>query len=147
MSEIFTIGFTDKSAREFFYLISQNNVKRIIDTRINTGSQLSGFAKKNDLQYFLKEICNVDYVWVADFAPTKDLLSRYRSNGITWTEYENLYVDLIIKRKVEKKYSPEFLDGSCLLCSEHQPHFCHRRLLVEYLNLSWGSSFEVKHLL
>lgn len=132
MIKIFTIGFTNKSASDFFSLLKHNSVSKIIDTRANNTSQLSGFAKGNDLKFFAKEIVNVDYLHKIDFAPTKDLLANYRNGNISWSQYEIAYLDLLDFRKVGQKTNIEDLHQNCLLCSEHTPEKCHRRLLAEY---------------
>ena len=140
-----TIGFTKKPARRFFGLLRESGVKRVVDVRLNNGSQLSGFAKNDDLAWFLREICGIEYVHVPSFAPTQALLSDYRKKRIDWDAYEVQFLDLMNERKVEKTVSPEILDNGCLLCSEHQPHHCHRRLVAEYLNDHWGG-IQVEHL-
>ena len=133
MINLFTVGFTKKKAKEFFNLLILNDVKEIVDTRINISSQLAGFAKGEDLEYFLNEIGNINYNHNVNIAPTKDLLSRYRKKEISWEEYEIEYLNLLDIRKISKDISFEELDRQCLLCSEHTPEQCHRRLLAEYL--------------
>ncbi|MCT7984223.1 DUF488 domain-containing protein [Laspinema sp. A4] len=135
---LFTIGFTQKSAETFFTTLKQAGVRRIIDTRLNNVSQLAGFAKKHDLQYFLKTIADIDYLHILDLAPTKDILDEYKKNKGDWSIYEQKFLHLIETRKIEKKVTPQQLDGACLLCSEAKPHHCHRRLIAEYLNGKWG---------
>ena len=76
--KIYTIGFTEKKAERFFSLIKLSGTKRIVDVRLNNISQLSGFAKRDDLKYFLKELCDVDYVHVPELAPTKKFCRRTR---------------------------------------------------------------------
>ncbi|MGD1716546.1 DUF488 family protein [Dapis sp. BLCC M172] len=143
--ELFTIGFTKKTAQDFFENLTQSKVKCVIYTRVNNVSQLAGFAKKKDLEYFLKVICNIGYIHILDLAPTKELLDDYKKKRITWDDYEQKFNNLITEREIEKKVSPELLDGSCLLCSEAKPHYCHRRLVAEYLNQQWGN-IKVCHL-
>lgn len=142
---LFTIGFTKKTAQEFFILLSEAGVKRIIDTRLNNVSQLAGFAKRKDLEYFLKEIANIDYLHILDLAPTQDILDNYKKKKGDWKNYEKSFLDLMKKRQIETKISPEILDGSCLLCSEAKPHNCHRRLVAEYLNKKLGN-ISISHL-
>ncbi|MDJ0601608.1 MAG: DUF488 domain-containing protein [Crocosphaera sp.] len=134
-----TIGFTQKTAQEFFKLLKEAKVKRVIDTRLNNVSQLAGFAKKKDLQYFLKEIANIDYIHLVDLAPTKDILDDYKKKKGEWSVYEKKFRDLITKREIEKKLDPKIIEDSCLLCSEAKPHHCHRRLVAEYLSNHWGN--------
>lgn len=140
-----TIGFTKEPARRFFGLLRESGVKRVVDVRLNNWSQLSGFAKQEDLAWFLREICGIEYVHVPSLAPTQELLSDYRKKRIDWDGYEVRFLDLMHERKVEEIISPEILDTGCLLCSEHQPHRCHRRLVAEYLNDHWGG-VQIKHL-
>ncbi|HEY9847885.1 MAG TPA: DUF488 domain-containing protein [Leptolyngbyaceae cyanobacterium] len=136
---LFTIGFTQKSAEQFFETILKSGVKRVIDTRLNNVSQLAGFAKRKDLEYFLQKIGNIEYVHILELAPTKDILDDYKKKGGDWETYEKKFLDLIGKRKIEDKISPYILDSGCLLCSEAKPHHCHRRLVAEYLNDKWGN--------
>ncbi|MDJ0717250.1 MAG: DUF488 domain-containing protein [Prochloraceae cyanobacterium] len=142
---LFTIGFTKKSAQQFFELLSNAGVKRIIDTRLNNSSQLAGFAKRSDLQYFLKKIADIDYIHVLDLAPTKDILDDYKKKRTDWETYAKKFLNLIGDRQIEEKISPDLINGGCLLCSEAKPHNCHRRLVAEYLNQKWGN-IEISHL-
>ena len=132
MIQLYTIGFTGKSAEKFFTLLQNNAVERIVDTRINNTSQLSGFAKADDLAFFARSVGRIDYKHQLDFAPTKDLLANYRNGKISWSEYEIEYLNLLDVRKIANKVNIEELHQNCLLCSEHTPEKCHRRLLAEY---------------
>lgn len=128
---LYTIGFTKKSAKEFFELLMKNKIKKVIDIRLNNKSQLSGFAKHDDLIYFLKIIGNIEYIYQPDYAPTKELLEAYRKKIINWEEYEKKYFEILNQNLKTTDYS--FFNDSCLLCSEELPKYCHRRLLAEYL--------------
>jgi len=142
---LFTIGFTQKSAQKFFETLKKAGVKRIIDTRLNNVSQLAGFAKKADLEYFLKIIGDIDYVHIIDLAPTKDILDEYKKRTGDWAVYEQKFLQLVANRQIEKKVSPDLMNGACLLCSEAKPHHCHRRLVAEYLEGKWGN-INISHL-
>lgn len=133
MIKLYTIGFTGKPAENFFNLLTRSGVKKIVDTRINNASQLSGFAKAIDLKFFAREIGGMSYEHKIDFAPTKELLASYRNKKISWPEYEIEYLNLLDLRKIALKTNIEKLHENCLLCSEHTPEKCHRRLLAEYL--------------
>lgn len=143
----YTIGFTQKNAQNFFTLIKRNNVARIVDVRLNNVSQLAGFAKRDDLKYFLSELCDADYIYAKELAPTKDILDAYKNKVITWDAYEDKFLSLMSQRNIEHAIDKSILDSGCLLCSEHKPHHCHRRLVVEYLNQHWDTNIEVVHLL
>lgn len=145
MIKLFTIGFTKKNARKFFQLLKSNDVKNIVDTRVNNTSQLAGFAKADDLEFFAKEIADISYEHQLDFAPTKELLSKYRKGNMTWDEYEDEYLNLLDLRKVKSKVEIEKLHENCLLCSEHTVEKCHRRLLAEYFQ-EVNSDVEIIHL-
>ncbi len=144
--KLFTLGFTQTSAEEFFESLKRNQIKTLIDVRLNNSSQLAGYAKKNDLKYFLKVICDIDYVHILDLAPTKEILDKFKKQkNMSWTEYEKSYLDLMNERKIEKKLSSQLFENGCLLCSEKKPHHCHRRLLAEYLSQKW-EDITIKHL-
>lgn len=146
MISIYTIGFTGKSAEQFFDLLKQNHVRTILDTRLNNTSQLSGFAKGKDLAYFAKEIGNMRYDHRLDLAPSKELLTQYRAKQIDWKAYAEGYLNLLDQRRIARKMDPDALHGCCFLCSEHSPEKCHRRLLAEYLQHVHGT-LQIIHLL
>jgi uncharacterized protein (DUF488 family) len=116
-----------------------------VDVRLNNVSQLAGFTKRDDLRYFTKAICNIDYIHLPDLAPTKDMLDAYKKHKGAWGSYEEQFLDLMRSRRVEDKIRPEMLDAACLLCSEEKPHHCHRRLVAEYLKEKWGN-VEIEHI-
>ena len=145
MIETFTIGFTKKSAETFFTKLSESGVKRLLDVRLNNSSQLSGFAKRDDLRYFLKSLADIEYEHVPELAPTKDILDAYKKHGGDWEVYEAEFMELMAKRSIETQLSREAFQSSCLLCSEHLPKLCHRRLVLEYLQEKWGG-ISVSHL-
>jgi len=130
---IFTIGFTQRSAKDFFATIKQHGVKKIIDVRLNNVSQLSGFAKRADLMYFLENLCDCKYVHRTMWAPTQDILDSYRKKTIDWNEYKKLFLEMLRQRQIETETNVDDLSYSCLLCSEYDANACHRRLVAEYL--------------
>ncbi len=142
---LFTIGFTKKSAETFFTRLQNAGVRRLIDVRLNNVSQLAGFTKKDDLRYFTKVICNIDYVHLPDLAPTQDILDGYKKHKGHWELYETQFLDLMRARRIEDKIPRELLINGCLLCSEEKPHNCHRRLVAEYLKEKWGN-VEIEHI-
>ena len=117
MIKLYTIGFTGKSAEKFFSLLKNAGVKRIVDIRLNNKSQLAGWAKGSDLPYFAKELSNIGYEHNIDFAPTKDLLSRYRDKTTSWQEYEIEFLRLLNSRNVAQSLDIDQLHEACLLCS------------------------------
>jgi uncharacterized protein (DUF488 family) len=143
--KIYTLGFTKKSAQEFFDTLRRNNIKQMVDVRLNNISQLAGFTKKNSLQYFLRELCSIDYYHFEFLAPTKEIRDRYAKNK-NWNAYAREYIELLDRRCVLDKLDEAFFDReTCFLCSESSPDHCHRKLLTQYLEEHWGD-IEVFHL-
>jgi uncharacterized protein (DUF488 family) len=144
--KIFTIGFTKKSAETFFTRLKSAGVKRLIDVRLNNVSQLAGFTKRDDLRYFTKAICDIDYVHLPELAPTADILDPYKKQKSgDWPLYERQFLNLMRTRRIEETVSRDLLDGGCLLCSEETPHHCHRRLVAEYFKEKWDG-IEIEHI-
>ena len=143
---VFTIGFTEKTAKRFFELIRNSGVKRVVDVRLNNTGQLAGFSKQADLAYFLRELCQVEYIHVPELAPTKDILDVYKKHGGAWSVYEAEFLNLMERRRIDQSVAKDIVDQGCLLCSENKPHHCHRRLVVEYLQNKWGG-INTTHLL
>lgn len=144
--EVYSIGFTKKKAEEFFGLLKKAKIGRVVDVRLNNVSQLAGFAKREDLKYFLGELCGAEYVHEPLLAPTQEMLDSYKKEKGGWEEYEKKFVKLMEERQIEKAISPElFAKRAALLCSEEIPERCHRRLVLEYLRNKWGN-IEIHHL-
>ncbi|MYD53592.1 MAG: DUF488 domain-containing protein [Chloroflexi bacterium] len=147
---LYTIGFTKKSAREFFEeLLGPCGAARVIDIRLKPASQLSGFAKVSrpggDFEFLLRRLCDMDYVHVAALAPSSELFKSYRGGEMPWDEYSERYLQLLAERRVERELDRGLFDDAVLLCSEHNPERCHRRLAAEYLRRQWGE-VEIVHL-
>jgi uncharacterized protein (DUF488 family) len=143
--KIYTIGFTKKPAETFFGLLREAKTRTLIDVRLNNVSQLAGFAKRDDLEYFLDEICGMKYRHRVDLAPTKSMLDEYKKREVSWAVYETRFLELMKHRRIEDTVPKELLDNAALLCSEDKPHQCHRRLVVEYLSQHWGD-MTIQHL-
>lgn len=143
--KIYTIGFTKKNASKFFELLRNSGAKKVVDVRLNNVSQLAGFAKRDDLKYFLEKICSIEYVHLPLLAPTQDMLDEYKKNGGDWGTYEARFIDLMEKRRIEREIPKEQVMDGCLLCSEDKPHHCHRRIVAEYFKRHWGD-LEISHL-
>jgi uncharacterized protein (DUF488 family) len=142
---LFTIGFTGKSAEQFFGCLQKAGVRLLIDTRLNNVSQLAGFTKRRDLEYFLKVIGGIAYIHDTELAPTGDILDAYKKKRMTWDEYETRFNELIEGRAIAAHRKPADFDCACLLCSEPTPEHCHRRLVGEYLKHAWPQ-IEIHHL-
>jgi uncharacterized protein (DUF488 family) len=145
--KIYTIGFTKKSAEQFFDLLQKNGVNHIVDIRLHSNGQLAGFAKQDDLAYFLKRLIGCGYQHVDSLTPTEDILTDYRKDH-DWGRYVQRFEALMDERDI-----PGTLDKSifgkkvcCLLCSEATPEQCHRRLVAERLARRWPD-VEVIHLI
>ena len=144
--QIFTIGFTKRSAANFFETLRRAGVKRLLDVRLNNSSQLAGFTKASDLPFFLKEICDAEYQHEPLLAPTQELLDGYKKAKGSWNDYERKFLQLMAERKIDEKIDKRLFDApTALLCSERTAEHCHRRLVVEYLREKWGDT-SVVHL-
>ena len=143
--KIFTIGFTKKTAEQFFSRLKRPEIVRVVDVRLNNVSQLAGFAKKEDLRYFLKEICGIEYLHLPELAPTQELLDAYKKKKGDWSLYASGFLELLKQRMVETSVAQNTIDGGCLLCSEDTAERCHRRLVAEYFQQNW-EGVEVFHL-
>jgi uncharacterized protein (DUF488 family) len=136
--EIYTIGFTKKSAAEFFETLKRAGIRRLIDIRLKNSAQLAGFTKRDDLAYFLREICDADYRHEPLLAPTPEMLERYRKRRASWDEYERQFLRLMEQRRIDEALDPAlFAIPTVLLCSEPTAERCHRRLVVEFLRARW----------
>lgn len=142
---LFTIGFTKKSAEEFFTRLKKAGVRRVVDVRLNNTSQIAAFAKARDLKYFLHAIADIDYVHIPDFAPTRDILDDFKKRKGSWAQYERSFRDLMTNRMIGEIAANALRENDCLLCSEHSPEHCHRRLVAEHLQ-KLADSVEVIHL-
>jgi uncharacterized protein (DUF488 family) len=144
--EVYSIGFTKKTAEQFFGLLKGAGVRRLLDVRLNNVSQLAGFTKRNDLQYFLREICCVEYVHEPLLAPTKAMLDEYKKRKGSWEEYRGRFLALMADRHIEERFDKSSLSTpTVLLCSEPTPEHCHRRLVLEYLRDKWPE-LTIRHL-
>ena len=144
---VYTIGFTQKSAQEFFKAICENKIQLLIDIRLNNTSQLAGFSKELDLKYFLCELCQTKYVHDLKFAPTKSILNDFKKNLISWQNYVDQYTSLIDRRNGLVHFVEEYseYDSVCLLCSEPTPEHCHRGILADLLKSKY-KHFDVVHI-
>ena len=138
--EVYTIGFTKRTAAEFFGALKRAGVKRLLDVRLNNSSQLAGFTKKEDLPFFLKEICGAEYIHEPLLAPTQDVLDDYKKRKGSWQDYERRFLQLMEQRRIEEKIDRKLFEvPTALLCSEATAQHCHRRLVLEYLSRKWGN--------
>lgn len=144
--EIFTIGFTQSTAAHFFGRLRAAGIRRLLDVRLNNVSQLAGFAKRDDLAFFLGELCGAEYVHEPLLAPSLEMLDEYKKQKGSWVEYERRFLGLMAERRIEERVSREmFAVPTVLLCSEATAEQCHRRLVLEHLQEHWGG-LTVTHL-
>jgi len=144
--EIYSIGFTQKSASQFFGTLKAHGIERLLDVRLNNTSQLAAFAKQADLAYFLREICDADYEHEPLLAPTQGILDAYKKHKGEWEDYEEAFLALIQARSIESALEQEsFARKTVLLCSEPTAEHCHRRLVLEYLQKHW-KGVQIHHL-
>ena len=138
--EVYSVGFTQSTAADFFGRLRDAGIQRLLDVRLNNVSQLAGFAKRDDLAFFLKELCAAEYLHEPLLAPDQEMLDAYKKQKGSWQEYEHRFMALMSHRKIEDKIGKEmFAVPTVLLCSEHTAEHCHRRLVLEYLQDKWGN--------
>ncbi len=144
--KLYTIGFTQKTARQFFDLLQQHHIECLVDIRLHPDGQLAGFTKKEDLKYFLKTILGCDYRHFLNLAPSDELLKSYRADH-DWARYEEAFSQLMDQRQVPQALDRALFEEKicCLLCSEATPDHCHRRLVAERLARAW-QPVEIFHL-
>jgi len=143
--KLYTIGFTRKSAPQFFGLLQEAGVARVVDVRLNNVSQLAGWTKAQDFPFFLQKVAGIGYQHALDLAPTQEMLDDYKKRKGSWAAYETAFKNLMVQRRVEGTWSGALQDSDCLLCSEEKATHCHRRLVAEYLGGQLGG-IEVTHL-
>lgn len=143
---IYTIGYTKRTAENFFETLKKYKIRKIVDLRENNTSQLSGFTKRDDLKYFLKKIVAADYVYLPVFAPTKEIRVNYQKSR-DWASYKRAFLKLIKERKAVKKFDPRLLATSVVfLCSEKEATHCHRKLVAELVKEKYFLQAKIIHL-
>jgi uncharacterized protein (DUF488 family) len=144
--KLYTIGFTQKSAERFFGLLAEHGVEQVVDIRLKPGGQLSGFAKQDDLAWFLDRLNSASYVHLPELAPSAEIRDDYRRDH-DWERYVPRFEALMDARGIPDTLDPALFTErvSCLLCSEPTAERCHRRLVAERLARVWPA-VEVVHL-
>jgi uncharacterized protein (DUF488 family) len=144
--EIYTIGFTKTTAEHFFQRLSDARIERLLDVRLNNSSQLAGFAKAQDLAYFVQRLIGATYEHEPLLAPTQEMLDAYKKRKGDWAAYEREFMALMDRRRIAAILLPsDFERRTALLCSEATAENCHRRLVIEYLAERWPT-VEAVHL-
>jgi len=144
--KLYTIGFTQKTARQFFDLLRANRIECVVDIRLHPDGQLAGFSKREDLRYFLRALNDCDYLHLDQLAPTESILKAYHSNK-NWPEFRDAFLALLAQREIPQSLDRAIFDEKicCLLCSESTPDHCHRRLVAETFAQAWGD-VEIHHI-
>lgn len=137
--QLYTIGYSKKTAEEFFNILRDNGVKQIVDIRRHNTNQLAGFTKKSDLPWFLDTIAGIGYSHELSLAPSEELMRAYRKEGLPFDEFAKQ-----LRAELAEREMPKLIDGSALLCSEPDPAVCHRSVAADYL--AEHGDFEVVHL-
>lgn len=139
--EVYTIGFTKRSAADFFGALERSGIRLLVDVRLHNLSQLAGYSKRDDLEFFLRRVIQSGYEHRVDLAPTADMLDAYRKGAIAWPEYERRFLDLMAERRIESAIdlSTWAAQPTALLCSEPTARRCHRRLVLDHLRRTTAS--------
>jgi uncharacterized protein (DUF488 family) len=137
--DIYTIGVTKKTAQQFFEMLQRAGIRRVLDIRLNNTSQLAGFAKQEDLAYFLRVIGGIEYQHEVMLAPTQDILTAYRKDKVEWEQFRRRFLKLMRERQIERRLDKSlFATPTVLLCSEASAEHCHRSFVANYLRQHWG---------
>jgi uncharacterized protein (DUF488 family) len=137
--DIYTIGVTKKTAQQFFEMLQRAGIRRVLDIRLNNTSQLAGFAKQEDLAYFLRVIGGIEYQHEVMLAPTQDILTAYRKDKVEWEQFRQRFLKLMRERQIERRLDKSlFATPTVLLCSEASAEHCHRSFVANYLRQHWG---------
>ncbi|MFW5678738.1 MAG: DUF488 family protein [Pseudomonadota bacterium] len=143
---LFTIGFTRSTAEHFFGRLERAGVRLVADTRLEQHSQLAGFAKQPNLAFFLDRVAGIACRDEPLLAPDEAAFRAYRAGALLWDDYAAAYLRALQERRVAERLDPAAFASACLLCSEAEPHHCHRRLAAEHLTAVWSGVWRVVHL-
>lgn len=141
---IYTLGFSHKSAEEFFDILRESGVRRVVDIRRSNTNQLAGFTKKDDLRYFLRVILDMPYTHELALAPSADLMHAYRHDEVGFDDFSKQLREEYDAGEVSS-LDRSLFDDAVLLCSEADPSTCHRLVAAEYLAEVWDD-VEIVHL-
>jgi uncharacterized protein (DUF488 family) len=143
---LYTIGYAGKSAETFFRLLRDHGVNVVVDVRRRPDSQLNGFARQRDLPYLLRHLIACDYQHELEMSPTNEMLDEYRRTK-SWDWYEAAFGKLLTERKLIDQLDKDWWanHAACLMCSEHDPTQCHRRIVADYMASYW-TDLEIIHL-
>lgn len=134
---IYTVGFEQVPAKDFFETLRSSPAVRLIDARLNPNPEDGGYARGGDLAYLLGELCGMSYHHVPALAPTKQMVSEVLDRGGPWEAYEKSFLRLMRERCVEETVKRDLLDDAVVMCLERSADQCHRRLVAEYLQRAW----------
>ena len=144
--KLYTIGFTGKTAREFFDLLNSADARYLADIRLRNNSQLAGFTKRGNIEYFTERLTGMTHVELPFLAPSEQMFKDIKSGG-SWSTYERRYAILLKERDGVSRFPAELLEhGVVLLCAEPTPDNCHRRLAAEHLKTTRFPDLEIVHL-
>jgi uncharacterized protein (DUF488 family) len=144
--QIFTIGFTKRTATEFFGELERARIEHLVDVRLSNTSQLAGYTKRGDLEFFLERVGGISYRHEPLLSPTRELFDDRKRRRVGWQEFEKRFRRLMVERRVEDRIDPSWFRGrTVLLCSEASADECHRSIVADYLANAWGGT-EVTHL-
>ncbi|MBM3495681.1 MAG: DUF488 domain-containing protein [Armatimonadetes bacterium] len=142
---IYTIGFAGRTAQSFFEDLASSGVRSLLDIRLRPDGQLAGFAKRQDLPFFLQRLVDgCAYRHLPELAPTDAILKTFRAEK-DWDAYVTAFEALMDERNIPGELDPTIFGDACLLCSEATVAQCHRRLVAERLARAWPGT-EIRHL-
>jgi uncharacterized protein (DUF488 family) len=147
MQTIYTIGYTQKSLKEFVNLLEEHQIEKLIDIRLKNTSQLAGFAKQEDLHYILEHFLKMEYEHVPALSPTEKIFETYKKDK-DWDKLRESFTALMAEKGMNSilENAASGKHRVCLLCSEDSPKHCHRRLVAEYYQEKRRGDVKIVHL-
>lgn len=141
MLKIYTIGTNGKNKEIFAEILNAVDVNTVIDVRLWRQSRFVPWTSGTNLQRMLGD----KYKYIPELTPTLDLLTKIKNGTINWAEYEQIFNDILKKRRIENLFTPDTINKVCFLCAEKTAENCHRRLVAEYLQQHFPD-IEIVHL-
>jgi uncharacterized protein (DUF488 family) len=127
-ADFFTLGYSGRKTAEILELLKRHCVRTLVDIRQNAVSMYRPELSKNNLAQLLDEngIC---YSHAPELGVPRDIRAKAMKTGtrdIIWTWYDENVVASVFNRH---SFLNGFAQPVALMCTEIDPHECHRHRL------------------